>query len=95
MGTTTAPHPKETRLSIRATEPQKSVLADAARAQQMSVSQFVLRASLDAAHAALQDQTQFRLPPTEWEAFCLRLDAPARDIPAVRDLMSLEAPWGG
>lgn len=80
--------PKERRLSIRATEPEKAILAQAARARHTNVSQFVLQASLDAANAILMDQTEFRLPPEQWEAFCQRLDAPPKDIPALRQLFS-------
>ncbi|QQS47095.1 MAG: DUF1778 domain-containing protein [Acidobacteriota bacterium] len=54
---------KETRLSIRASEPEKAVLLQAARARHSNISQFVLQASLDAAHAILADQREFRLPP--------------------------------
>lgn len=77
---------KETRLSIRATGPEKTLLAQAARARHMNTSQFVLQASLDAARAILVDQTEFRLSPEQWEAFCERLDAPPQVIPALREL---------
>lgn len=77
---------KETRLSIRASEPEKAILVQAARARHLNISQFVLQASLDAAHAVLVDQSEFRLPPVQWQAFCERLDEPARVIPALRDL---------
>ncbi len=85
--------PKESRLSIRASEPEKAILAQAARARRMNTSQFVLQTSLDAAHAILVDQTDFRLPPEQWEAFCELLDAPARTIPALRQLFSEAEPF--
>lgn len=84
---------KETRLSIRASEPEKTILRQAARARHMNTSQFVLQASLDAAHAILVDQTEFRLPPEQWEAFCERLDAPPTTIPALRQLFSEPEPY--
>ena len=87
-----SPQQKETRLSIRASEPEKAILAQAARARHLNTSQFVLQASLDAAHAVLVDQTEFRLPPAQWQAFCKRLDEPARVIPALRDLFSEPEP---
>ena len=77
---------KDTRLSIRASEPEKAILERAARTRHMNTSQFVLQASLDAAHAILVNQTEFRLPRDDWEAFCERLDAPAKSIPALREL---------
>lgn len=77
---------KEKRLSIRATETEKAILAQAARVRRTNVSQFVLQASLDAANAILMEQTDFRLPPDQWEAFCQRLDAPPKAIPELRQL---------
>jgi uncharacterized protein (DUF1778 family) len=79
---------KETRLAIRASTQVKKILVQAARVRQTNVSQFVLQASLEAAHAVLADQTEFRLTPAQWKAFCERLDAPARVIPALRELFS-------
>jgi len=84
---------KEKRLSIRASEPEKTLLTQAARVRHMNTSQFVLQASLDAAHALLADQTEFRLPPEQWEAFCQRLDAQARTIPALVRLFNEPEPF--
>lgn len=64
------------------------ILAQAASVQQTSLSQFVLKASLDAANMVLIDQTIFYLPPEQWKEFCERLENPARVIPALRDLLS-------
>ncbi len=85
---------KEQRLSIRLSAHEKQILTQAARARHTNVSQFVLQASLDAAHAVLADQTEFRLPPAQWKAFCKRLDAPATVLPALRDLFSEPEPVG-
>jgi uncharacterized protein (DUF1778 family) len=84
---------KESRLSIRASEPEKTILRQAAQSRHMNTSQFVLQASLDAARAILVDQTEFRLPPEQWEAFCERLDAPAKSIPALRQLFTEAEPY--
>ena len=86
MPTKVSTKQKETRLSIRATEPEKTILMQAAKARHTNISQFVLQASLDAAHAVLVDQSEFRLTPEQWEVFCDRLDAPAKEIAALRDL---------
>src|SRR5947207_3385065 len=85
---------KETRLSIRASEQEKSVLRQAARARHMNTSQFVLQASLEAAQEILVDQTEFRLPSDQWEEFCRRLDSPPKTIPALRRLFSEPDPNG-
>lgn len=88
-----AANTKEERLSIRATELQKAILAQAAQARHTNVSQFVLQASLDAANAILADQTEFRLPPDQWEKFCQKLDAPSKAIPALQRLFSEPNPF--
>ena len=36
------------------------------------------------------DQVHFALPPDRWRAFCEALDAPPRDIPALRKLLTEE-----
>jgi uncharacterized protein (DUF1778 family) len=80
------PTKTNTRLSIRASEPQKTLLSQAARARHMNTSQFVLQVSLDAAQAILTDQTVFTLTPEQWDEFQRRLDEPARVIPALQQL---------
>lgn len=77
-----------TRLSIRASEPQKALLNQAARMRHMNTSQFVLQASLDAAQSVLTDQTLFTLTPEQWDEFQRRLDEPARVIPALQQLQA-------
>ena len=34
------------------------------------------------------EQTDFVLSPEQWQAFCAALDAPPRDIPALRKLLT-------
>lgn len=84
---------KEKRLTIRATEPEKELLAQAARAKRTNVSRFILEASLNAANAVLVDQTEYRLPPEQWDAFCRRLDDPPKTIPALQQLFRENAPF--
>ena len=85
--------PKEKRLTIRATEPEKELLAQAAKVRRTNVSRFVLEASLDAANAVLVDQSEYRLPPEQWDAFCRRLDNPPKTIPALQQLFRDAGPF--
>jgi uncharacterized protein (DUF1778 family) len=87
--------PRESRLAIRASERDKTLLNQAALARHMNMSQFVLEASLDAARAILADQNEFRLPPEQWDEFCQRLDAPPQAIPALTQLFSEAEPFHG
>ena len=84
---------REKRLTIRATEPEKELLAQAAKARHTNVSRFILEASLDAANAVLVDQTEYRLPPEQWESFCHRLDDPPRIIPVLQQLFREDGPF--
>lgn len=93
MASTTTGEQKQSRLSIRASEAEKSTLERAARARHMNTSQFVLQASLSAAESVLSDQSDFRLTLTQWEDFCKRLDAPARVIPALQTLLRGPEPF--
>ena len=94
MASLPLPQHKEERLSIRASDVQKTILAEAARTRHMNTSQFVLQASLDAAQNVLQDQTEYRLSPENWMAFCEKLDAPTKMIPALNKLFAEKEPFG-
>lgn len=79
---------KESRFSIRASEAQKKVIAQAARIKETTMSEFVLEQSLVAAQQVLANQAQFTLPKKQWEKFCAALDAKPRSIPALRRLLT-------
>ena len=40
------------------------------------------------AAADTDDELPFRMPPDRWQAFCDALDAPPKDIPALRKLLT-------
>ncbi len=46
-----------------------------------------------AARTQQEDQTEYRLSPEQWEAFCERLDAPPQTIPALRRLFDEPEPY--
>ena len=79
---------KASRFSIRASATQKRVIAEAARINDTTISDFVLEQSLTAAHQVIADQVQFRLSKKQWKEFCDALDAPPKTIPALRRLLN-------
>lgn len=79
---------KASRFSIRASDTQKRVIAEAARINDTTISDFVLEQSLTAAQQVIADQVQFRLPKKQWKEFCNALDAPPKTIPALRRLLN-------
>ena len=79
---------KPSRLNIRVSQQEKDVLTRAASALNTSVSDFVVQHAYAEAQVILAEQSQFRLPDKQWREFCKALDAPPKDIPALRKLLT-------
>ncbi len=79
---------KSTRFSIRASAPQKKMIAEAARLKETTMSDFVLEQAVLAAQQVIADQAHFKLPKKQWKAFYAALDAPPKPIPALRRLLT-------
>jgi uncharacterized protein (DUF1778 family) len=79
---------KPVRLNIRVSEQQKRVISQAADLLNTTVSNFVLQTAYAQAQAVIREQTQFRLSEAKWRDFCEALDAPAKDIPELRKLLT-------
>ena len=79
---------KVEQLNIRATPAQKAKLAEAARIQNMNVSQFVLSRSLDAAEEVIADQRLIRVSKEEYDWLLAKLEEPPRDLPEVKKLLA-------
>ena len=84
---------KEARLNIRTTQEQKRAIEEAARARQMSASQFVMQSSLQAAEQILAEQSRFTVSQQQWDEFVSLLDRPARVIPEVRRAAAKKSPF--
>ena len=76
------------RIEIRATAALKANLEKAAQLQDQSLSAFVLSASRDAATRVLGDQTRFTLTASQMKTLNQALDAPARELPALKRLFA-------
>lgn len=79
---------KETRLSIRATPESKQLLERAAKKENKNLSDFVLENALSAAQAVVADDSSFSLDKKQWKKFVSALDAPPRNIAALRKLLT-------
>ncbi|MGK7872842.1 MAG: DUF1778 domain-containing protein [Xenococcaceae cyanobacterium] len=86
---------KDKRLQLRLSTHQKDVLSRAAKLKQTTISNFILEASYEAAQKVLVEQSLFSLSDEEWEAFCDALDAPPKDIPALRKLLTEPSVFDG
>jgi uncharacterized protein (DUF1778 family) len=76
------------KLDLRLTPAAKQVLHQAAAAERRSVSDFVLQSALDRADESLSDRRHFGLDETQWTAFMTALDAPPRQYPRLKRLLS-------
>ncbi len=80
--------PKDGRIAVRATREERELIAQASRASETTVSDFVLRASIAQAEDVLAERREFRLPPDQWDAFVAMLDRPAVAKPRLRRLLT-------
>lgn len=80
-------------INIRAKKGQRDLIDQAASALGKNRSDFMLETACREAETVLLDRRVFPLDETTWERFNALLDAPARDLPQLRKLLSTKAPW--
>jgi uncharacterized protein (DUF1778 family) len=79
---------KETKVQLRMRAVQKDVITRAAALKQTTVTNFMVEHSFQAAQQILADQSHFYLSPEKWEEFVAALDAPPRELPGLRKLLT-------
>jgi len=79
---------RETKVQLRMRPLQKDVIARAAQLRQTTMTSFMIEQAFNAAQQILADQTHFYLSPEKWDEFCAALDAPPRDLPQLRKLLT-------
>ncbi|MBI2778160.1 MAG: DUF1778 domain-containing protein [Chloroflexi bacterium] len=79
---------KSERLAVRISPEQRSLLSEASRTQETTITEFVLSAATRAAEDVLADRRRFVLAGSEWAAFLAVLDRPPRDLPRLRRLLT-------
>ena len=84
---------REALINIRAQHRQSELIDRAAHVLGRNRSEFMLEAACRAAEDVLLDQRLVQLSPEAWEQFNALLDAPARDIPALRSLLTSKPVW--
>ena len=67
---------------------QKDVIARAAELKQTTLTNFMVEHAFEAAQNILADQVHFYLSPEKWDQFTAALDAPPKDLPGLRKLLS-------
>lgn len=81
-------HNKTQRMDFRLSQRQKELLVKAASIKDTEVSDFIRENACKAAYEVLANQHHFTLPPDQWAAFCDAMDAPVKDIPSLRKLLT-------
>lgn len=79
---------RDTKVQLRMRPIQKDVIARAAELRQTTVTNFMVEQAFHAAQQILADQAHFYLSPEKWDEFCAALDAPPRDLPELRKLLT-------
>lgn len=79
---------REAKIQLRMRALQKDVIARAAELKQTTMTNFMVEHAFNAAQQILADKTHFYLSPEKWDEFCAALDAPPRELPELRKLLS-------
>ena len=79
---------RESKVQLRMRTLQKDVIARAAELKQTSMTNFMVEHAFQAAEQVLADQAHFYLSTKKWNEFCAALDAPPRDLPELRKLLT-------
>jgi uncharacterized protein (DUF1778 family) len=79
---------KDTKVQLRMRPLQKNVIARAAEIKQTTLTNFMVEQAFSAAQQILANQAHFYLSPEKWHEFCALLDAPPRELPELRRLLT-------
>lgn len=80
-------------LSVRVSRDERALLEAAAKHARTNLSDFIRRKAIEAAEADLLERRIVTIPAEDWEKFEAWVDAPARDIPALRQLSATRPAW--
>lgn len=86
-------HPSPAVLSVRVSRNERALLEAAAEHARTNLSDFIRRKAIEAAEADLLERRIVTIPADDWEKFEAWVDAPARDIPALRKLSATRPAW--
>ena len=86
---------KDHPLSMRLPDTDLAIIDRAAQLQGRSRTEFMRDAAVRAAEKTIMDTNLLRVSPEAFETFVAMLDAPAKPVPALTELMKRPAPWDG
>lgn len=80
-------------LSVRVSASERTLLETAAAQAHTSLSDFVRRRAIEAAELDLLSRSTVTIAAADWEKVEAWVNAPPKDIPALRDLASHRPAW--
>ena len=80
-------------LSVRMSSSERNLLEAAAAQAHTSLSDFVRRKALDAAELDVMERRIVTIPAEDWEKFEAWVEAPATEIPALKELSNTPPSW--
>jgi len=86
---------RDTKVQLRMRPLQKEVIARAAHLKQTTLTNFMVEQAFQAAQQILADQVHFYLSDEKWDEFCAALDAPPKDLPRLRKLLTRPSVFDG
>ncbi len=84
---------KEERINLRVSSQQKTLLANAAQARGVSVTEFILDVSVKGANDALLDRNIFVLNPAAFDEIVLKLSDVSANRAKLEKIMEIPRPW--
>jgi len=80
-------------LSVRVSPSERALLEIAAEQARTNLSDFVRRKAIEAAEMDVLDHRLVTIPAADWGKFEAWVEAPAKDVPALRELAALLPAW--
>lgn len=80
-------------LSVRVSASERELLAAAAEHERTNLSDFIRRRALEAAENEILGHRVVTIPAADWEKFEAWVEAPAKDVPALRELAAHRPAW--
>ncbi len=87
------PEPKHEKFALRVTARQKTVIEYAAMLKQTTLTGFIIDKAYQAAEEIILSERHVILNDKQLESFNTALNAPAKDLPQLRKLMSEHNIW--
>ncbi|RUQ27589.1 MAG: DUF1778 domain-containing protein [Candidatus Competibacteraceae bacterium] len=84
---------RDVTINIRAQRRQRDLIDQAAAMLGKNRSDFMLEIACREAESVFLDRRMFSADAETWEKFNTLLDAPPRDLPKLRQLLTTKAPW--